>query len=237
MKNKIIVILLFLCCACSNENEIQLTIPGISEYEMTVIGYFKTVALGFENGNASRVTRKWKTPIKIFIEGTPSEILVEKLEKTITDINALVTDSFYMEIVDTISQSNCAIFFGKGEDFLAAYPSSNYPVNTNSLARVSVKFADNIIYEGLIFIDTHRTDVTQQKSLILEEVTQSLGLGRDSSKYPDSIFYETATDGGFANEYSTRDEDIIRLLYHPNMKIGLNANQVNPILEDILANN
>ena len=53
--------------------------------------------------------------------------------------------------------------------------------------------------------------ITQQERshLIREEITQSLGLFRDSWRYPDSIFYQGWTATG---EYASIDGPTIRLL-------------------------
>ncbi len=72
------------------------------------------------------------------------------------------------------------------------------------------------------------------KSLILEEVTQALGLMNDATAYPRSIFYETATDGGFETEYAPVDRELIRLLYHPRMSAGLDAEAAEARLIEIL---
>jgi hypothetical protein len=46
--------------------------------------------------------------------------------------------------------------------------------------------------------------------LLREELTQSLGLGNDSNKYPDSIFYQ---DWSTVTSYSKLDIEIIKQHY------------------------
>jgi hypothetical protein len=54
-------------------------------------------------------------------------------------------------------------------------------------------------------------DVEAQKSVLREELTQSLGLCNDSWEYPNSIFYQ----GWSTNtEYSDLDKEIIQMLYN-----------------------
>ena len=43
----------------------------LSEYQIETISYFKEIALGFEFGNASNITRKWSSELKIFVKGKP----------------------------------------------------------------------------------------------------------------------------------------------------------------------
>lgn len=92
-----------------------------------------------------------------------------------------------------------------------------------------------MINRATMFVNTVDTNQAQQRSVIIEEIVQSLGLGRDSPRYPTSIFYETPTDGGFVQELSAIDRELIRLLYHPRMQIGLNARRVETLLREILA--
>ena len=80
--------------------------------------YFKEVALGFEFGDASEITRKWVSPMRIFIGGNPSESNHDKVEQTVNEINELATDGFSIEIVNDSNLSNCYVFFGSASDFI-----------------------------------------------------------------------------------------------------------------------
>ena len=42
---------------------------NLTQYQKDVIVYFKEIALGFEFGTASAITRKWKSPLNIFVGG------------------------------------------------------------------------------------------------------------------------------------------------------------------------
>jgi hypothetical protein len=83
-----------------------------------------------------------------------------------------------------------------------------------------------------MFVDTFRASLNEQKHLLREELTQSLGLARDSYLYSDSIFQQAFSTK--VTKYAQIDKDLIRLLYHPEMSVGLNANQVDSILRKIL---
>ena len=84
-----------------------------------------------------------------------------------------------------------------------------------------------------MYVDIFRANEQGQLHLLREELTQSLGLGQDSEKYLNSIFQINWTT---TSSYSQIDKDIIRLLYHPNMKVGLNENEVDLLLRSILIN-
>jgi len=84
-----------------------------------------------------------------------------------------------------------------------------------------------------MYVDIFRANEQGQLHLLREELTQSLGLGQDSERYLNSIFQINWTT---TSSYSQIDKDIIRLLYHPNMKVGLNENEVDLLLRSILIN-
>jgi hypothetical protein len=82
-----------------------------------------------------------------------------------------------------------------------------------------------------MYVDIERANATEQKHLLREELTQALGLAKDSPLYMESIFQSRWTT---TNEYAPIDRDLIRLLYHPEMLTGLNANQTEVVLTAIL---
>ena len=84
-----------------------------------------------------------------------------------------------------------------------------------------------------MYVDIQRANAQEQMHLLREELTQSLGLGKDSEKYPNSIFQSSWTQ---TTEYLPIDRELIRLLYHPEMKIGLNDIAVEELLIEILQN-
>lgn len=225
--------LVVLASSCSKEEVLPEIV--ISESQLEVVSYFKDVALGFENGNSSDVTRKWDSPMRIYIDGDTSSFLENEVEQVVNEINALVTDGFFIEIVESRALSNSHIFFGTPSEFFNEFPDSNGPIGSN-FALFNVWRNGNILNRARIFIDTERPNLTEQESLIREEITQTLGLGKDSPRFPNSIFYETPTNGGFATEYAGIDKELIRLLYHPDMRVGLNENKVDRVLREILAN-
>ena len=82
-----------------------------------------------------------------------------------------------------------------------------------------------------MYVDIYRANTIEQRHLLREELTQSLGLAKDSFKYPNSIFQSSWTQ---TLNYMEIDKDVIRLLYHPNMSTGLNALAVEDVLSNIL---
>ncbi|MEO1804570.1 MAG: DUF2927 domain-containing protein [Bacteroidota bacterium] len=199
----------------------------------TVISYFQDIALGFEFGNASEITRKWSTNMKVFVDGDPSQEVRTTLENAIQELNSLATDGFAIELVEDRLSSNCYLFFGTENAFLQQFPDAADALGDN-WGLFTVWFDNDTITRARIFVDTRRPAPRIQRSLTLEELVQPLGLAKDSPRFPNSIFYETRNNGGFAEAYSDLDRELVRLLYHPRMTVGLNKTQAAARVEEIL---
>ena len=227
------LLIIILISSCSKDDEDILPESELSEYKIDVIEYFKDIALGFEFGNASNVTRKWSTEIKVFIGGESSSELLTEFENIRTEINELATDGFKIMVVNDSLQSNYYIFFGAGTKYAEMFPNESNLVNSN-LGLFYVNWNDqNQFYSGHMYVDIMRANSIKQKHLLREEFTQSLGLAKDSPLYLESIFQSAYTT---TTEYATIDKYLIRLLYHPEMSIGLNDLQVDDVLTEILIN-
>ncbi|NND34488.1 MAG: DUF2927 domain-containing protein [Saprospiraceae bacterium] len=205
----------------------------LSEYQREIVSYFQEIALGFEFGSASKITRKWVDTMQIFIGGMPSPELLLELDKIISEINELASDHFAISQVQDSLESNFYVFFGSGDEYAAIFPALSDLVKSNwGLFSIQYNSAAEL-NGGYMYVDIYRANVTEQKHLLREELTQSLGLGNDSSRYDDSIFQSRWTS---TNRYAAIDEELIRLLYHPEMTVGLDQLEVREVLTQILIN-
>jgi hypothetical protein len=201
-------------------------------YRQDVIDYFEHVALGFEFGDAPEVTRKWNTDMKLFVGGTPSQLLRDELDRIIAELNGLTAaDDFSISITPDSTLSNAYVYFGTSAKFVKIYNAAATDIHSN-LVLFYVKYdGTNHIYYAIAFVDLERTlDNDARKHLLREELTQSLGLARDSYEYPASVFQQAWTT---VTEYAPIDRDLIRLLYNPGMSTGLDAEHVTPVLEQL----
>ncbi|MEE9373127.1 MAG: DUF2927 domain-containing protein [Saprospiraceae bacterium] len=235
MNNKFLslLFLIVLGFSCTQDEQVFFPSSELSEYEINVIDYFKDIALGFEFGSASKITRKWGAELRIFIGGSPNSELLNQLENIISEVNELTTDGFRMNIVNDSLQSNYYIFFGTGAEYAEMFQSQMNFVDTNWGLFSIYWNSQNQLISGHMYVDIIRANATEQIHLLREELTQSLGLGKDSPRYQESIFQSKWTT---TTQYARIDRDLIRLLYHPNMNVGLNSNQVGIVLRDILLN-
>ncbi len=223
----LILSLMVVLAACSDDNQER----ELSAYEEEVIDYFQEVALGFEFGGATEITRKWSGSMKIYVGGTLSTEMLTELKSIIDEINGLASDGFSIEYpVDSID-ANYYLFLGTGDQYADLYPSQANLVGSN-FGLFSIYWdGNNNLNRGHMYVDLERASAQAQLHLLREELTQSLGLGRDSDRYIESIFQSTWTEN---NAYADIDRDLIRLLYHPDVTTGLNATEVETVLMEIL---
>lgn len=218
--------------SCTKENEAPTAaVEELTDDQIAVIDYFKDVALGFEFGNASAITRKWNTPMKVYVGGTPTSELITELDDIVKEITPLITDGFSIEMVSDSLQSNYYVFFGSGAAYADVFPpASNYISNNWGLFFINWN-GQNQLNSGSMYVDIERADLNAQKHFLREEFTQSLGLAKDSSQYPLSIFQSAWTT---TTTYAPIDRSLVRLLYHPQVTSGLNAMEVEKVLTAIL---
>lgn len=227
----VICIVLLFGCGCKDagaNSDAELTVN-----QKAAIQYFKDIALGFEFGNASEVTRRWTSDINIFVTGDSNEILQNELDDILGDLNRLLPESAPdLSVTRDSSDSNFIVFLGPGEDYARTESRALNLVGSN-YGLFFVRFnAANVITEATMYVDTERPSEIQQRHLLREELTQALGLAKDSSLFPDSIFQQNFT--GVATVYNRFDEAIIQMLYHPKMQTGLDEDKVGPILREIV---
>lgn len=214
--------------SCSNDDE---PVSGLTNYDRDVIDYFCEVALGLEFGGAPEVTRKWKTEMRIFVGGNKAPALLDALNGIVVEINSLATDGFTIQIVTDSLNMNYYLFFGPGVQFGKIYPSQAGLVKNNWGLFNIFWDSSNQIYSGSMYVDIERANDVEQRHLLREELTQSLGLAKDSNRYPDSIFQMAWTT---TSTYASIDKDLIRLLYHPEMETGLARSSTQSLLTQIL---
>ena len=221
-----LVIILPLLLACKPPNTLSL-----SPYDLERIAYFKEIALGFEFSSAAQITRKWTTDLSIYVSGNPGQELSQELDQIIAELNELTQGSIYLKRVSKKAQSNFHIFFGPAKKYASLYPESASQAEDNWGLFFVYWNGKQELNQGHMYVDISRADPSEQKHLLREELTQALGLAKDSKTYPDSIFQQ---DWSTTTQYSLLDKDLIRLLYHPDMAIGLDKQAVDCYLSHLL---
>ncbi len=197
--------------------------PPESKDEAMALNYLSEVGFGDEYGSSPPVLHKWTKDVGIGIQGTPTPADVATVNQVVAELNYLLA-GLELELTDGVA--DIEIHFAPETRFAAIEP--NYqPVN---MGFFRVWMARNgAIQRGRILIASEGITQAERSHLIREELTQSLGLFKDSQRYPDSIFYRewTATGG-----YASIDSPTIRLLYLPQLLPGMTRSEVLDLFSD-----
>lgn len=231
----VLAILLIMQACSDSENPAGPIDNELSAEQELAITYFKEVALGFEFGNASEITRKWDDDVKIYLGGERHEGLLQELDAVIEDLNGLIAEAdIEMSITPDTLEANVYLFIGTADDFVNVYPPAASNIDQNfGLFYTWFSNVSNTFTRAYVFVDTVRPEPLNQRHLLREELTQILGFGKDSPRFQDSIFQSRYS--GVAVEYNPFDKAVIQMLYHPSVSPGLNRLQVDPRLRDIVA--
>ena len=198
--------------------------------KLNVIDFFKQVALGAEYGTSAKVTKKWNSPMRLYLAGETHEVLTQELDDIIESINSLMEADFYIERVNDSIDSNFYVYLGQAEDYARRFPYTRELLETNDGLVTVLLNEKHQITKGEVFVDLYRTSLAEQRHLLREEITQGLGLLNDVPYYPTSIFYR---DHSVITEFMRNDKEVIRLLYHPQMASGLNEEAVDIVARTI----
>ena len=202
----------------------DLYIPGVSVE--SVILYFNEVCLDAEfvnNGDAS-LLQKWTAPIRYYIYGKYTDQDMQVLTGFTEWLNTI--EGFPGIAVTTVPRyANMSIHFCTRNELLDILGDNFYGTDGG----VTFWYANNAIYDATI---CYRTDLNQtvRNSVILEEIYNGLGPVQDTDLRKDSIIYS-----GYSEPQSLTaiDELILRLLYHPDMKCGMNASQCEAVIRQL----
>ena len=195
--------------------------PDGGSYTQEEIDYFLEIALGTEYGTSNASIKKWTENIKIRVQGTPTEIDSQTVSQVVDELNDII-DGIELAVVS--QNPNIEIHFLPESDFILIEP--NYVSTNYGFFWVNWSI-DGSIYHAKILISTDHVTQQQRSHLIREELTQSLGLMKDSYRYPDSIFYQGWTD---VTSYLPIDSTVIEILYRSEIRPNMTGDQVVEVL-------
>ena len=168
--------------------------------------YYDEIVFNTEFGGRRETAYKWKTDLKIYIDGEKPDYLVQELKDIVSELNGII-NPIELKIVSTKSEANYFVYFGDHQDFKAKYDLL-FPSRLDHNMGYFEVYYDS----GNMYVDLYRTtDKEAHKHLLREELTQSLGLLNDSYDYPESIFYQGWTT---TTEYAPIDVELIDMLYN-----------------------
>lgn len=191
-----------------------LYIPGVEVDD--VITYFSEVCLDaeFSQGGNPSIVQKWTIPIRYMVFGQPTKQDLAILEEYTAWLNTIEGFPGISETEDP-SLANLRIHFCTNQELLDIMGEEYVGLD----GAVTFWYRNNEIYDAVICC---RKDLNQhlRNSVILEEIYNGLGPVQDTSLRPDSIIYAEFSEPQALTEM---DKLILRLLYHPQILCGMDA--------------
>jgi hypothetical protein len=202
-----------------------------------IIHSFTEVALGSEFGQAKQVVRKWVKPIRLYItHQVGDKALHEKLLDAHIDHLAAIT-GHDIKRVQNPQHANVRLFFTRESKLLplirqySGKASVQHERGSVCLASIRSNAVDEIV-AAVIYIPVDRARRhAKLLACIVEELTQALGLPRDS----DAVFPSIFNDKTVNYLLTGLDDILLRMLYDPRMLPGSDREKIEKIAPQILS--
>lgn len=202
----------------------DLYIPGVSAED--VILYFNEVCLDseFVNGGDPSYIQKWTDPIYYTLYGEYTDEDLSTLSSFVNWLNAIEGFPGICE-AQVPEDANLRIHFCSQTEMIDLMGDKFWGTD----GAVTFWYMFDEIYDAVI---CYRTDLDQhlRNSVILEEIYNGLGPIQDTALRPDSIIYSEFSQPQWL---SPVDELLLRLLYHPDIRPGMNTQQCEQVIRSI----
>ena len=212
--------------------ETELTTPEHSDLDLpgvdveSVIIWFNEVVLDseFSHGGNSSLVQKWTMPIAYSLEGERTDEDIQVLEDFTAWLNTIEGFPGIHPAAED-EYVNLRICFGDAQMILDRLG----PEYENVDGGVRYWYENNEIYDESI---CYLTGISQhaRNSVILEEIYNGLGLVQDTNLREDSLIWQ-----GYSEPQSLTqvDELLVKLLYHPDMQCGMNAQECETVIREL----
>lgn len=181
------------------------------------IEHFSQIALGSEFSNDPLVIKKWRKNIHIHVVDALPSFLDKELDKITAELNLLI-QPVQMKREETLPLANVLLFYGSWEKFqslIFVHKSRIKNPKGYFFLLFNKKFEIEYAY---IFINRNAgLSAPELRHVLREEISQSLGLMRDSWFDRDSIFFAGQSQ---TSEFTDLDRKFIRFLYRQDVRPG-----------------
>ena len=203
----------------------ELYLPDYSQQQ--IFDYFEEIVLHMEYGTGnSSIVQKWTAPLRYRIYGAPTNKDLEVLTDLFAQLNKI--DGFPGIYAADDGPENLTISFLGKDGFNASF--SDFLKGENAYGATEFWYYNqtNEIHTARI---GYRTDIDQDTriSILIEEIVNMLGVS-DTELRKDSIVYQYSNDN---TTLSDVDWVILKLLYSPKIKCGMNADTCNDIIKKL----
>ena len=195
-----------------------------------IITYFNEVVLQVEytdgTGDPSRV-QKWLQPITCSIQGEPTMEDQQVLEQFFAELNQ-VPGFPGIRLAQPGEYANMPLSFLDADAFVSEFSQVVNGEDAWGACQFWYWTDTNELYEARI---GYRTDIPQldRCSILLEEIVNSIGI-TDTLRRSDSIVYQDSNEN---LQPSVVDWLILKLLYHPDIQCGMDAQQCEQVIREL----
>ena len=182
------------------------------------LDYFLEIVLGSEFGDSNPIVHKWLTDPSIEVHGNPTTDDMDTLAQMISELNDLV-DGIRLELVQ--DSANVNIYFEPQSKFPSIL--SDYVPGNHGFFWMWWRNSGEIVKAQILIASDQTLSQEIRSHLIREELTQALGMAKDSYSYPGSIFYQ---EWSTVTKYSDIDREVIRLLYSDDVAVGMTRDDI-----------
>ena len=235
--------MLFLQCSSPNVQELQCSSPNVKEleylkqkYSVEVINYFYETVFFQDQVGRKDTLYKWRKDIYFWIDGEFYPNDITNVENTITKLDSLQLP-INMYLVTDSSLANIFVCFGDYHYLERKMGLNNYEpfVGIGRLTDYSPYVESAIIgiaSDAKRYKRISETDsIILRQSILLEEITQCLGIIGDSWRYPNSIFFEGEN---YMSSLSIIDKCVVQLLYETSIPTRYSRQQFEKEFRDVL---
>ncbi|MEZ8065199.1 MULTISPECIES: DUF2927 domain-containing protein [unclassified Vibrio] len=197
---------------------------------------FYHVALQHEYSQGDKLLAKWKQPIKVWVDHRVGD---KDLHQELTELHLQHLSEVTQHpitIVKNKSEANVKWIYTRQSQWIAEAKTVLKLKSTQHLnsaictAGYRTNSKGEIVYAGIVIPVDQARARGKLVACIVEEITQVLGLPNDSDKAYPSIFNDHTPE----DLLSPLDVVLLKLLYEPQLKVGMTKEQAKPVVRKIL---
>jgi hypothetical protein len=193
---------------------------------------FKGMTISATNG----IIIKLPKLVSFYLVDTIHQTLTNEIDSMVSELNTLLDTNLIISRTSNIVGATIKIYLTDRNTYIAAEPQAAADLQNSNylgLAFLNWNRGNGEIYNGNAFVDIVRTDINSQRRILRHEIMHTLGFyGHVTLPEFNSVLFSTP-GFPFPVNYTTFDKKMIKLLYNPAIKPGINEEELNAVLVNL----